>query len=174
MMIFWFIGLTVAAVGKTAGEVVKEVRRQFRHNPDIMTFKARPDYRTCVALVTSAALEEMVLPGLLATGLPIAVGLVFRGVGAMTGRPMLGAEALAGYLALGTVNGLLSAAFLDNVGGAWVRTWSRSRAWAQERAVHAVHVHNSTHISTNQHFHPLSHPNIFFSFHSLSSGQRKE
>lgn len=99
-----------------------------------MTFKARPDYRTCVALVTSAALQEMVLPGLLATGLPIVVGLLFRGVGAMTDRPMLGAEALAGYLALGTVNGLLNAAFLDNVGGAWVRDllgMGARLAWSQ-------------------------------------------
>ena len=50
-MVFWFVGLTVAAVGKTASEVVREVRRQFRDNPDIMTFKTKPDYRTCVALV---------------------------------------------------------------------------------------------------------------------------
>ncbi len=119
MMVFYFVGLTVAAVGKTAGEVVKEVRRQFRDNPDIMTFKARPDYRSCVALVTQAALQEMVWPGLLATGLPVAVGLVFRAVGAMTGRPLLGAEVLAGYLMFGTVTGIMMALFLDNVGGAW-------------------------------------------------------
>jgi len=50
-MVFWFVGLTVSAVGKTASDVVREVRRQFRENPDIMTFKAKPDYRTCVALV---------------------------------------------------------------------------------------------------------------------------
>ena len=134
MMIYWFCGLAIAAVGTTASKVVIEVRRQFRcvqhphtpnrriddqptylsrprllissihhpqqssDNPDIMTFKSRPDYRTCVAIVTAAALQEMVLPGLLATGLPIVVGLVFRGVGSLTGRPMLGAEALAGYL----------------------------------------------------------------------------
>lgn len=119
MMVFYFVGLTVAAVGKTAGEVVKEVRRQFRDNPDIMTFKARPDYRSCVALVTRAALQEMVWPGLLATGLPVVVGLVFRGVGAMTDRPLLGAEVLAGYLMFGTVTGIMMALFLDNVGGAW-------------------------------------------------------
>lgn len=69
-----------------------------RDNPDIMTFKARPDYRTCVALVTAAALQEMVLPGLLAVGLPVAVGLVFRFIGSLTDRPMLGAEVLMGYL----------------------------------------------------------------------------
>ena len=53
-MVFYFVGLSVAAVGKTAGEVVREVRRQFRDNPDIMTFKAKPDYRSCVALVSQA------------------------------------------------------------------------------------------------------------------------
>lgn len=123
MMIYWFCGLAIAAVGTTAQKVVVEVRRQFRYvskqshvrslcpqsipshhsnqnsdNPDIMTFKSRPDYRACVAIVTAAALQEMVAPGLLATGMPIVVGLVFRGVGSLTGRPMLGAEALAGYL----------------------------------------------------------------------------
>ena len=72
-------------------------------NPDIMTFKSRPEYGTCVAIVTQAALQEMVAPGLLATGMPIVVGLVFRGVGSLTGRPMLGAEALAGYLRCGAI-----------------------------------------------------------------------
>lgn len=52
MMIFWFTGLAVAAVGKTAGEVVREVRRQFKENPGIMEYKQKPDYRACVSLVT--------------------------------------------------------------------------------------------------------------------------
>ena len=81
--------------------------------------QARPDYRTCVALVTRAALDEMVFPGLLCVGAPVAVGLAFRAVGALTGRPLLGAEALAGYLMFGTVAGIMMALFLDNVGGAW-------------------------------------------------------
>ena len=119
MMVFYFVGLSVAAVAKAAGEVVKEVRRQFRDNPDIMTFKAKPNYRSCVSLVTQAALKEMVYPGLLATGLPVVIGLVFRFIGALTDRPMLGAEVLAGYLMFGTVSGIMMALFLDNVGGAW-------------------------------------------------------
>ena len=52
MMIFWFTGLAIAAVGKTAGEVVREVRRQFKENPGIMEYKQKPDYRACVSLVT--------------------------------------------------------------------------------------------------------------------------
>lgn len=78
MMVFYFTGLAVAAVGDTAGEVVKEVRRQFEVYPGIMEYKSKPDYRTCVALVTEAALNQMRLPGLLAVLLPVAVGLVFR------------------------------------------------------------------------------------------------
>lgn len=52
MMIFWFTGLAIAAVGKTAGEVVREVRRQLKENPGIMDYKQKPDYRACVSLVT--------------------------------------------------------------------------------------------------------------------------
>merc|ERR1712185_65130 len=61
----------------------------------------------------------MVFPGLLCVGAPVAVGLAFRAVGALTGRPLLGAEVLAGYLMFGTVAGIMMALFLDNVGGAW-------------------------------------------------------
>lgn len=78
MMVFYFTGLAVAAVGDTAGDVVKEVRRQFEVYPGIMEYKSKPDYRTCVALVTKAALKQMRLPGLLAVLMPVVVGLVFR------------------------------------------------------------------------------------------------
>lgn len=54
-MIFWFTGLAIAAVGKTAGEVVREVRRQFKENPGIMEYKQKPDYRACVSLVTEVS-----------------------------------------------------------------------------------------------------------------------
>lgn len=58
MMIFWFTGLAVAAVGKTAGEVVREVRRQFKENPGIMEYKQKPDYRACVSLVTEVSAAQ--------------------------------------------------------------------------------------------------------------------
>lgn len=119
MMMFFFVGLSVAAVGKTAGEVVKEVRRQFKEHPEIMDGSMKPDYRTCVALVTRAALREMRVPGTLAVAMPVAVGLTFRVVGAYTDRALLGAEVLAAFLMFGTVAGILLALFLDNVGGAW-------------------------------------------------------
>lgn len=86
MMVFYFTGLSVAAVASAAQEVVLEVRRQIQENPDIMTFKSKPDYRSCVALVTQAALKEMRFPGLLSVGMPVAVGLVFRVVGYFTNR----------------------------------------------------------------------------------------
>ena len=119
MLVYWFTGLSIAAVARAAKEVVLEVRRQFAENPDIMTFKSRPDYRACVSLVTQAALSEMQFPGLLAVGMPVTVGLVFRVVGYFTNRPLLGAEVLAGFLMFATVNGILMALFMDNVGGAW-------------------------------------------------------
>jgi len=119
MMIFYFTGLSVAAVGKTAGEVVLEVRRQIRENPEIMEFKSSPDYRSCVSLVTQAALTEMRFPGLLCIAMPVGTGVIFRIIGLYTERPMLGVQVLAGYLMFGTVTGILMALFLDNVGGAW-------------------------------------------------------
>jgi len=119
MIIFYFTGLAIAAVGKTAHEVVLEVRRQFAENPDIMTYKQKPDYNRCVSLVTAAALREMRYPGAVAVCTPILIGLIFRFVGEATNRPLLGAEVLAAYLMFGTVTGILMALFLDTAGGAW-------------------------------------------------------
>lgn len=95
------------------------MRRQIRESPGIMTFKQKPNYYTCVKLVTSAALSEMRLPGLLTVAMPVGVGMTFRVFGEWTGRPLLGAEVLSSFLMFGTVAGILMALFLDNVGGAW-------------------------------------------------------
>jgi len=119
MMIYWFTGLAIAAVGKTAHVVVLEVRRQWQEKPGIMDFREKPDHQRCVAIVTRAALKEMRFPGVLCIVLPVATGLAARFVGEATNRPLLGAQALAGYLMFGTVSGILMALFLDNVGGAW-------------------------------------------------------
>lgn len=81
--------------------------------------QAKPNYYTCVKLVTTAALTEMRLPGLLTVAMPVTVGVLFRIVGEWSGRPMLGAEVLTSFLMFGTVAGILMALFLDNVGGAW-------------------------------------------------------
>jgi inorganic pyrophosphatase len=119
MMIFLFAGLAIQAVGTTAEKVVEEVRRQLKETPGIMTREVKPDYQRCVAIVTDAALREMILPGSLAVIMPVTTGLVFRWLGDYTGNPLLGAEVLAGYLMFATVSGILMALFLDNVGGAW-------------------------------------------------------
>jgi H(+)-translocating pyrophosphatase len=90
MMIFYFVGLSVSAVGRTAQEVVKEVRRQFKEHPGIMTGLEKPNYFICVELVTKAALREMIFPGLLTVCMPVGVGMFFRFIGEATGRPLLG------------------------------------------------------------------------------------
>jgi len=119
MIIFYFTGLAIAAVGRTAHELVLEVRRQFEENPDIMTYKCKPNYDRCVSLVTKAALREMQFPGMVCVVTPVVVGLLFRFLGEYTSRPLLGAQVLASYLMFSTVTGILMALFLDTTGGAW-------------------------------------------------------
>lgn len=119
MVIFFFTGLAISAVGRTAHELVIEVRRQFKENPDIMANKAKPNYERCVGIVTKAALREMKFPGLVCVCVPVVVGLIFRFVGEYQGKRLLGAEVLAAYLMFSTVTGILMALFLDTAGGAW-------------------------------------------------------
>jgi K(+)-stimulated pyrophosphate-energized sodium pump len=112
MLVFLFSALAIRAVGKAAYYVINEVRRQFKENPNILKGTAKPDYARCVDIVTVGALKEMVLPGLIAVGMPVAVGVVFRLVG-------MGAEVVAAFLMVGTIGGILMATFLNNSGGAW-------------------------------------------------------
>jgi K(+)-stimulated pyrophosphate-energized sodium pump len=112
MLVFLFSGLAIRAVGKAAFYVINEVRKQFRENPGILKGTSKPDYGRCVDIVTVGALKEMVLPGLLAVGMPIAVGVIFRLLG-------VGAEAVAAFLMVGTIAGILVATFFNNGGGAW-------------------------------------------------------
>jgi K(+)-stimulated pyrophosphate-energized sodium pump len=112
MLIFWFSALAINAVQKAAVSVIKEVRRQFSEDPGILAGTSRPNYARCVDIVTVGALKEMVAPGLLAVGMPIAVGLIFRLMG-------LGAETVAAFLMVGTIGGILVATMLNNGGGAW-------------------------------------------------------
>jgi len=119
MAVFAFAGMAIGAVGRTAGDVVVCCREAFAADPGIIAGTSLPDYKRVVAIVTRAALREMVLPGCLCVAAPVAVGVAGRVVGELTGRPLLGAEVLAGYLVFGTVSGILMALFLDNVGGAW-------------------------------------------------------
>ncbi|MDO5690137.1 MAG: sodium-translocating pyrophosphatase [Tissierellia bacterium] len=107
MLPFLFSALTMEAVGTAANDMIQEVRRQFREHPGIMEGTEKPDYKRCVDISTSAAIKQMVLPGLLAVVVPLAVGL------------LLGAEALGGLLAGSLVTGVLMAIFMSNSGGAW-------------------------------------------------------
>ena len=117
MLAFLFSSLAIRAVGKAAGGIIEEVRRQFRENPGIMTGEVRPDYSRAVDITTRAALREMVAPGILAVGAPIAVGVVFRY--AFGGNGNEGWLAVAGMLMVGTIGGVLLATYLNNAGGAW-------------------------------------------------------
>ncbi|HDR53620.1 MAG TPA: sodium-translocating pyrophosphatase [archaeon] len=104
---FWFSALAIKAVGKTADQIVEEVRRQWKENKDILKGKAKPDYARCVDISTKAALRAMILPAVLAVIMPIVAGVIF------------GPLALAAYLvAVNTVAPLL-ALFMYNAGGSW-------------------------------------------------------
>jgi H(+)-translocating pyrophosphatase len=119
LMIYLFAGWSMQSVGATAQKVVWEVRRQFKARPGIMTGQEKPDYESCVAIVTKEALKEMTYPALLALLLPIMCGFGFKWFGQWTDRPNLGVEVVAGFMMVGTLTGLLMAMFMDNSGGAW-------------------------------------------------------
>jgi K(+)-stimulated pyrophosphate-energized sodium pump len=113
MLVFLFSALAIRAVGKAAYYVINEVRRQFKENPGILAGTSKPDYGRCVDIVTVGSLKMMVLPGILAVGMPIAVGVIFRVLFHQ------GAEVVAAFLMVGTIVGILMATFLNNSGGAW-------------------------------------------------------
>ena len=107
MLPFFFSALTMDSVSKAAFEMIEEVRRQFRTINGILDGTGKPDYASCVAISTKAALKEMLLPGILSVIAPLVVGCV------------LGAAALGGMLAGALVTGVLAAIFMSNAGGAW-------------------------------------------------------
>ncbi len=107
MMAFVFSALTMKAVGRAAGAMVDEVRRQFREIPGIMEGKATPEYAKCVAISTKGAQREMLVPSLLAIIVPVVVGLLF------------GVSGVVGLLVGGLTAGFTLASMLNNAGGAW-------------------------------------------------------
>lgn len=107
MLPFLFSAITMESVSKAAYKMIEEVRRQFHADKGILEGTSKPDYKSCVAISTSAALKQMLLPGIIAIVAPIAVGILF------------GAEALGGLLAGALVTGVMMAIFMANAGGAW-------------------------------------------------------
>lgn len=112
-----FSALAMNSVGKAAMDMVYEVRRQFREIPGIMEGTGKPEYAKCVDISTKAALREMMLPGILTIGFPIAIVLLGKLV--YPENNQLIAEMLGGYMAGVTVSGVLWAVFQNNAGGAW-------------------------------------------------------
>jgi K(+)-stimulated pyrophosphate-energized sodium pump len=126
MLVFLFSSLAIRAVGNAGGAIIEEVRRQFRADPGILAGTSRPDYHRAVDITARAALRQMILPGVLAVGLPITVGLIFRFtrdskvvVDGTTYNDASGFLAVAGVLIVGTIGGILMATVLNNGGGAW-------------------------------------------------------
>lgn len=107
MLPFLFSAMTMESVSKAAYKMIEEVRRQFREKPGIMKGTEKPDYKSCVAISTTAALKEMLVPGIMAVLSPLAVGL------------LLGPSSLGGLLAGALVTGVMMAIFMSNSGGAW-------------------------------------------------------
>lgn len=107
MLPFLFSAITMESVSKAAYKMIEEVRRQFRQDPSILKGESRPDYTSCVGISTTAALHEMLVPGVISVVVPIAMGL------------LLGTDALGGLLAGSLVTGVLMAIFMANAGGAW-------------------------------------------------------
>jgi K(+)-stimulated pyrophosphate-energized sodium pump len=124
MLVFLFASLAIRAVGKAAQVVIEDVRDQFKNDPGILEGTSKPNYGRTVDIVTKSALREMVLPGILAVCMPIAVGIIFRllynALGTnRTASAATGAEGVAGFLMVATIVGILMALFLNNAGGAW-------------------------------------------------------
>jgi len=116
MMVFIFCAMTMKSVGRAAGKMVEEVRRQFREIAGIMEGKTEPDYDRCVEISTKAAQREMIVPSLTAIFVPVAMGLVF------------GVAGVIGLLAGGLTTGFVVAVFLNNAGG----TWDNAKKYIEE------------------------------------------
>lgn len=126
---YLFSSISIRAISMAAYAMIEEVRRQFREKPGILTEAEKPDYRKCVDIATSSALGGMLLPGLLASGLPVVVG--FLG----------GVEMLAGMLIGVTASGIVLAIFMANAGGAWDN--AKKMIEARSEASRGTEIHNA-------------------------------
>nr|WP_205633771.1 sodium-translocating pyrophosphatase [Labilithrix luteola] len=118
-VVFVFSGLAIRAVVHGSHAVIREVRRQFHENPELMHHASRPDYARCVDIVTASALHGMIAPGILGVAAPVVVGLLFDAIAPHT---FLGAEAVGAELLVGTIAGVLLGSLMNTGGGAWDNT----------------------------------------------------
>jgi K(+)-stimulated pyrophosphate-energized sodium pump len=128
---FMFSALLIDAVAKSAGEMVTEVRRQFREMPGILTGKEKPDYTRCIQISAAGALREMKLPVLLAVGVPVVLGFVF------------GAQFIGGLLVGATISAVLLALFSANSGGAWDNAKKYIESGGVEEAGKGSEIHDA-------------------------------
>ncbi|AGG06352.1 MULTISPECIES: sodium-translocating pyrophosphatase [Dehalococcoides] len=112
-LVYFFSAVAIKAVGRTASKIIEEVRRQFKADPGILAGTSRPDYARAVDITAAAGLREMIFPGLLPVLSPIVLGVFLK----LTGYDS--AMAIAGFLMVGTIGGIMMAAYLNNSGGAW-------------------------------------------------------
>ncbi len=117
MLVFLFASLAIRAVGKAAGDMISEVRRQFKENPNILAGNDKPDYARCVDISTKGALKAMILPGILPVIVPVTLGLVMRY--AYPDDWTIAYQSVGALLMVGTIAGLMMALTLNNSGGAW-------------------------------------------------------
>jgi H(+)-translocating pyrophosphatase len=118
-VVFLFSSLALSSVGIAAQAVIKEVRTQIKSDSNILIGKSKPNYKQCVAIVTKAGLKEMIKPGLLSVLSPLVVGFIFKVLGHLRKKPLLGAQCVASFLMFCTSTGILMALFFNNAGGAW-------------------------------------------------------
>lgn len=116
VLVFFFASLAIRAVSKAAGEMIEEVRRQFREDPGIMAGTSKPDTAKCVDIATRGALKAMVVPALLPILVPVVFGLIYR---YCLSDYVQAYEAVGALIMVGTIVGILMANFLNNGGGAW-------------------------------------------------------
>ncbi len=114
MLVFLFSSMAIRAVGRTAGKVIDEVRRQFKADPGIRAGTSRPDYAGCVDITAKAGLRQMIAPSVLVVASPIVLGVVFAQIPGYDA-----AMAVAAFLMVGTIGGIMMASFFNNGGGAW-------------------------------------------------------
>ncbi|MDD1771217.1 MAG: sodium/proton-translocating pyrophosphatase, partial [Methanomassiliicoccales archaeon] len=119
MLVFLFASLAIRAVGKAAGEMIAEVRRQFRENPNILHGNDKPDYARCVDISTKGALKAMILPGILPVIVPVALGLLMRFTYTGVANQTVAYQSVGALLMVGTIAGVLMALVMNNGGGAW-------------------------------------------------------